>query len=63
MKLLERWIYETMSEFNGVFTIDQLRDKIVAKKGNSIYIGSNTQIASYCKKYGTLVAPKTYRRK
>jgi len=63
MKLIERWILEAMDTFSGQFTLDELRGAIVAKRGNSIYIGNRTQFAHYCKRHARRVDAGTYRRK
>ena len=63
MKILERWIYETVKTIDGEFTIDELKDKIVNKKGKSNLIGSNTQIAAYCRRYANRISESTYRRR
>jgi len=62
MKLIERWILEAMATFKGEFTLDEIRGAIVAKKGNSIYIGNRTQFAHYCKRHARRVSDGTYRR-
>ena len=63
MKLLDKWVMEAIEELTSPFTVDEVRDKIIAKKGLSKIIGSNTQIASYCKRYAYRVNTATYRRK
>ena len=62
MKLLERWIFEAMQELVEPFTISEIRDSIISKKGRSNFIGSDTQIAAYCRRYGYKVSRSTYRR-
>ena len=63
MKLIEKWILEAMETLKGEFTLDELRCAIVDKKGNSIYIGSHTELAHYCKRHARKVSVRTYRRK
>ena len=63
MKLIEKWVLEAIQELTSPFTVDEVRDKIVSKKGLSKMIGSNTQIASYCKRHAYWVNTSTYRRK
>jgi hypothetical protein len=62
MKLIERWILEAIATFKGEFTLDEIRGAIVAKKGNSLYIGNDTQLAHYCKRHARRVSDGTYRR-
>jgi len=63
MKILERWIYEIVKTMDGDFTIDEVKDKIINKKGKSNLIGSNSQLASYCRRYADRVSESTYRRR
>ena len=63
MKLIEKWVIEAINDLNVVFTVEEVRDMIISKKGNSLHIGSNTQLASYFRRYGYRVGPMTYRRK
>jgi len=63
MKLIEKWVMESINNLSVTFTVEEVRDSIISKKGKSIIIGSNTQLASYCRRYGYRVGPMTYRRK
>lgn len=63
MKLIEKWVLEAIQELTSPFTVDEVRDKIISKKGLSKLIGNNAQIASYCKRYAYRVNTATYRRK
>jgi len=63
MKLIEKWVIEGIKSLkNDVFTLDELKGVIIDKKGSSIYIGSPTQLAHYCKRHARKVSPGTYRR-
>jgi len=62
MKLIEKWILEAMETLKGEFTLDELRGAIVDRKGESIYIGSPTQLAHYCKRHARKVSAGVYRR-
>jgi hypothetical protein len=63
MKLIEKWVMESINSLNTTFTVEEVRDNIISKKGNSLIIGSNTQLASYCRRHGYRIGPMTYRRK
>ena len=63
MKLIEKWVIEAINDLNVIFTVEEVRDRIISKKGKSLLIGSNTQIASYCSRHGNRIDRMTYRRK
>jgi len=50
-KFFEKWIIEAVSQLEGEFTVGDVLDNIIRKRGTSMYIGNTQAIGSLlCKR-------------
>lgn len=50
-KFFEKWIIEAVSELEGEFTVANVLDTIIQRRGTSMYIGNTQAIVSLlCKR-------------
>ena len=64
-KFFEKWILEALEELEGEFTVADVLDNIIEKRGTSMYVGNTQGIGSLlCKREDlvTRIGDGVYRR-